>query len=210
MFNGIVEEIGIVKWVNAMKNLAVLEIQAPTVWKGAKRGGSMAVNGACLTVRDIRNKILVFDVMRETLLKTTLGSLKKGGRVNLERPLKANSRIDGHFVTGHVDGVGTINTKITGKNYTEIRVALKPDIAKYIVRKGSVCLDGVSLTVGKVTKKFFAVHLIPFTKKVTTLGQKGKGDKVNIETDILAKYMLTGKPTRPSRIKLEKEGITWN
>ena len=210
MFSGIVEETGVVKRITSRKNLSVLEVQARRVLKGAKRGVSIAIDGACLTVRGIKGNVLIFDVMRETLLKTTLGSLKKGGRVNLERPLKANSRIDGHFVTGHVDGVGTINTKITGKNYTEIRVALKPDIAKYIVRKGSVCLDGVSLTVGKVTKKFFAVHLIPFTKKVTTLGQKGKGDKVNIETDILAKYMLTGKPTRPSRIKLEKEGITWN
>ena len=170
----------------------------------------MAVDGACLTVRDIKDRVLVFDVMRETLLKTTLGTLKKGGRVNLERPLKANSRIDGHFVTGHVDGVATISNKITGKNYTEIWIALTQDTARYIVRKGSVCLDGVSLTVGKVTKKFFVAHLIPFTKNVTTLGEKAKGDKVNIETDILAKYMLSGKPSRPSRIKLEKERILWN
>lgn len=128
----------------------------------------------------------------------------------MERPLKTNSRIDGHFVTGHVDGIVTIQKKITEKNYTEIQITLRKDIAKYIVRKGSVCLDGVSLTVGRVTKKFFAVHLIPFTKQVTTLGQKGKGDTVNIETDILAKYMRGGKPTRPSRIKLGKERILWN
>ena len=128
----------------------------------------------------------------------------------MERPLKANSRIDGHFVTGHVDGVGTVREKITGKNYTELQVALQPDIARYIVRKGSISLDGVSLTVGKVTKKYFAVHLIPFTKQVTTLGWKGKGDKVNIETDILAKYMRGGRPRRPSRITLGKERIRWN
>jgi riboflavin synthase len=190
MFSGIVEEIGAVRRITLEENLSVLEVRARMVLKGVKRGASMAIDGVCLTVRDIKDKVLVFDVTRETLLKTTLGFLKQGARVNLEPALKANSRIGGHFVTGHVDDIGTIRYKITRKNYTELQIALKKDIAKYIVQKGSVCLDGVSLTVGKVTKKYFTVYLIPFTLQVTTLGQKKEGDMVNIETDILAKYIL--------------------
>ena len=131
-----------------------------------------------------------FDIMLETLLKTNLGALKPGSRVNLERALKANGRIDGHFVSGHVDDMGRIKDVITGENYTELQISAKKEIMKYIAPKGSVCLDGVSLTIGEVRKNFFSVYLIPFTLEVTTLGIVKKGDKTNIETDILAKYML--------------------
>ena len=195
MFSGIVEEIGAVRQIVSKENLSVLEIQARTAMKEVKRGASIAVDGVCLTVRDIKGKTLVFDMMRETLMGTTLGLLKKGNPVNLERALKANSRIDGHFVTGHIDAIGTVKKKIVEKNYIELQIESRRDVIKYVAVKGSVCLDGVSLTVGKVSKKYFSVHLIPFTNDHTTLGRKKVGGRVNIETDILAKYVLNSKRT---------------
>jgi len=190
MFNGIVEEIGIVENVNSKKNLSTFKVRVKKILKGVKPGASIAVDGACLTVTGIKSNVLTFDVMRESLLKTTLGSLKIKAKVNIERALAANGRIDGHFVTGHVDMVGVIKNKVTKTNYTEITISMAKDLAQYIVPKGSICLDGVSLTVGEVNKSTFSTYLIPFTKQVTTLGFKKKGDKVNIETDILAKYIL--------------------
>ena len=126
----------------------------------------------------------------ETLLKTTLGGRIPGDTVNLERALKVGDRIGGHFVTGHIDEVGVIREIIHKKNYTEFQIGLNRSLAKHIVPKGSVCLDGVSLTVGEVQRNFFSVYLIPFTKEGTTLGAKKKGAKINIETDILAKYVF--------------------
>ena len=190
MFSGIIEEIGIVEQINTSKNLSTLKVRAKKAIKGVKPGASIAVDGTCLTVTGIRNNVFTFDVMRESLLKTTLGSLKIKAKVNLERALLANGRIDGHFVTGHVDAIGVIKDKVTEANYTDLRIGLTKDLARHIVPKGSVCLDGVSLTVGEVKKSYFSVYLIPFTKKETTLGSKKKGDKVNIETDILAKYIV--------------------
>jgi len=193
MFSGIVEEIGTVEKIDSKKNLSVLKVRSKNIFKGAKKGASVAVNGACLTITDVKKGVLTFDVMQETLLKTTLGSLKTKDRVNLEPALKTNSRIDGHFVTGHVDAVGILKEKVSKSNYTELRVSLQKDLAKFIASKGSVSLDGVSLTVGEVRKNDFSVYLIPFTKQITTLGVKKKGDKINIETDILAKYVLNNK-----------------
>lgn len=190
MFNGIIEEIGTIEQVNSKKNLAMLKVRAKKIVKGVKPGASIAVDGACLTVTGIKNNVLSFDVMRESLSKTTLGSLKNKAKVNLERALKANGSIDGHFVTGHVDAVGVIKDKITKTNYVEFKIGMTKNLARYIVPKGSICLDGVSLTVGEVRTSTFSVFLIPFTRQVTTLGFKKKGDKVNIETDILAKYIL--------------------
>ena len=190
MFSGIIEEIGTVEQVNSKTNLSALKVRAKKILKGIKPGSSIAVDGTCLTVTGIKSNILTFDVMSESLLKTTLGSLKIKAKVNLERALVASGRIDGHFVTGHVDMVGVIKNKVTKANYTEIKVSMTKDLARYIVPKGSICLDGVSLTVGEVKKSYFSTYLIPFTKQVTTLGLKKKGDKVNIETDILAKYIL--------------------
>ncbi len=190
MFTGIIEEIGTIEQVNSKKNLAMLKVRVKKIVKGVKPGASIAVDGACLTVTGIKNNVLSFDVMRESLSKTTLGSLKNKAKVNLERALKVNGSIDGHFVTGHVDAVGVIKDKITKTNYVELKIGMTKNIARYIVPKGSICLDGVSLTVGEVRSSTFSVFLIPFTKQVTTLGLKKKGDKVNIETDILAKYIL--------------------
>lgn len=190
MFSGIIEEIGIVEHISSKKNLSALKVRAQKTIKGVKPGASIAVDGTCLTVTGVKNNVLTFDIMRESLLATTLGNLKIKAKVNLERALKAGGRIDGHFVTGHVDTVGVIKDKVTKVNYTELRIGLTKDVARVIVPKGSVCLDGVSLTVGEVKKSFFSVYLIPFTEKGTTLGAKKKGDRVNIETDILAKYVV--------------------
>lgn len=190
MFNGIVEEMGVVERIDHRKNLSVLKVRARKVFKGARKGDSIAVDGVCLTVTDAAPRILTFDLMRETLVKTSLGTLKPAARVNLERALKAGGRISGHFVTGHIDEIGVIQEKITQTNYTELRVSLPYTLKRYVVPKGSISLDGVSLTVGEVKRGYFSVYLIPFTKEVTTLGGKRKGDKVNIETDILAKYIL--------------------
>lgn len=191
MFNGIVEEIGIVDVLERRKNLSVLKVRASKLMSGTKPGDSIAVEGVCLTVTEKKKNILVFDMMRETVNKTSLGWLRRGDKVNLERALKAGSRVSGHFVTGHVDVVGRIEAKVSATNYAELSIRMPEGLGKYIVSKGSVALDGVSLTVGKVGKGRFSVYLIPFTKQVTTLGAKKKGDRVNIETDILAKYILS-------------------
>lgn len=190
MFTGIVEEIGTMTQVDVKRNLVVLKVRAKCVLKGLKKGDSLAVEGVCLTTTNIHRNILTFDVMRETMLKTTLKKLKSKDKVNLERALKANGRFNGHFVTGHIDDVGIIKRRITQKNYIELQIGLPTKFLKYIVPKGSVCLDGISLTVGQVKRGYFSVYIIPFTDKNTTLGLKKKGDKVNIETDLLAKYIL--------------------
>jgi riboflavin synthase len=189
MFNGIIEEMGVVDRINRRRNLSILKVRAQKILKGTKAGDSIAVNGVCLTVTDVAAHTLTFDLMKETLVRTSLGGLKPAARVNLERALRVGGRISGHFVTGHIDGVAVIQDRIDKTNDTDLRVSLAKELARYIVPKGSVCLDGVSLTVGEVKAAFFSVYLIPFTKEVTTLGFAKNGDKVNIETDILAKYI---------------------
>lgn len=193
MFTGIVEEKGEVKRIEHTKNLCSITIQARKILKKIKRGDSVAVEGVCLTATDIRKNFLTFDIMRETLLKTTLGALKVHSKVNLERALTAHSRISGHLVTGHVDGLGRIREIVGKKNYAELKVAFPKGIRSLIVPKGSICIDGVSLTVGRIGHGWFSIYLIPFTKRVTTLGMKRKGDLVNIETDIVAKYLFKKK-----------------
>ncbi len=193
MFSGIVEEKGEVVEVIQKQNLSVLKIKADKALKGTRVGNSIAVDGVCLTVTEINKGVFTFDVMLETLRKTTLGYRSVGDRVNLERSLKANSRLDGHFVTGHVDDVAVIKKIITGENYTEFQIGLKRSIAKFVAQKGSIAVDGVSLTIGEVKRDKFSVYLIPFTLQVTTLGEKKPGDKVNIEVDILARYILNQK-----------------
>ena len=192
MFSGIVEETGIVEKIVKKKNLSTLYVKGKKVVRGTKEGDSISVSGVCLTVTGTDKGLLCFDIMKETILKTTLGKLKAKSKVNLERALKMSSRISGHFVSGHVDNMETVKNVITGPNYTEIQVTISKELSKYIVPKGSVTLDGVSLTVGDVRKTFFSVYLIPFTLEVTTLGINKKGDRINIETDILAKYVLAG------------------
>ncbi len=193
MFSGIIEELGKVAGVSHKKNLSVLKISTRKIRKGLKLGDSVAVNGTCLTISKIEKHILSFDLMKETLEKTTLGLLNVSDPVNLERALAVSDRLSGHFVTGHTDNMCRIKNIVSLENYLELQIELKKDLRQYIVPKGSVSVDGVSLTVGKVAKDYFSVYLIPFTLKVTNLGIKKTGDSVNIETDVLAKYILNKK-----------------
>lgn len=190
MFSGIVEEMGVVHGVKKKPNLYTLQIKAGKVARGTKPGDSISVDGVCLTTTAISKNIFSFDIMLETMKKTTLGLVEKGTKVNLERALKMSTRISGHFVSGHVDNMGTVKDIITGENYTEIRITAPKALFEYIVEKGSVTINGVSLTVGVVKSNYFSVYLIPFTLEVTNLGILKKGDNVNLETDILAKYII--------------------
>ena len=193
MFTGIVEEKGVVAGLAHKKNLLILSVRTHKTAQRTKIGDSLAVDGVCLTVCHRRGRVLDFDVMKETIDKTTLKYLKTGSRVNLERALRYNGRVGGHFVLGHVEGVGIIEKKITIPNYVQYNIKIEKKLAFYLVSKGCVCLDGISLTVGWVRGNIFSVYIIPHTLKVTTLGDKKPSDKVNIETDILTKYILKQK-----------------
>ena len=189
MFTGIVEEIGIIVAVEKKTNLYTLSLQAHKVAQGTKLGESIAIDGVCLTVTKIQGSRIIFDVMKETLEKTTLGNLTAGVRVNLERALKAGDRMGGHVVTGHADGVAKIVDIRRDKNYIEFQMTVPKGMKKFIVPKGSICLNGVSLTIGKVQKNLFSVYMIPFTMKATNMAEKKADDRLNIEADILARYI---------------------
>ncbi|HVF04697.1 MAG TPA: riboflavin synthase [Frankiaceae bacterium] len=182
MFTGIVEELGSVVEVTDTG----LVVRGPLVTGDAAYGASIAVNGCCLTVTDLAGDTFTADVMVETFKRTSLGALRPGDAVNLERPMKADGRFGGHVVQGHVDGTGTIESRDADG---VVRVAIPPDLARYVVEKGSVAVDGVSLTVVEAGGAHLTVSLIPATLKLTTLGRKGPGDPVNIEVDVLAKYV---------------------
>lgn len=189
MFTGIIEAQGSVLKLVRRKNLFVLKIECQRIVKGTKVGDSVAIDGVCLTVTRRDGNTFDFDLMQETITTTTLKYLRPGSQVNLERAIKVGGRLGGHFVTGHVDGVGTVKNKATKANYAEFQIACKPKLILSLVPKGSVCVDGISLTVGGVSGNVFAVYLIPHTLEVTTLGAKEILDRVNVETDILAKYV---------------------
>jgi len=189
MFTGIIEEIGLVKNLTKKRNLSVLSVRTNKICQGLKLGSSICVDGVCLTVTAINGKVLMFDVMLETLNKSTLGMREIDDKVNLERAIKSNGRLDGHIVTGHVDLVSVVKKLIKKENYLEIQIDLDHTIKKYIVPKGSICVNGVSLTVGKVTKDYFSVYIIPATERETNLGVVEIKQLVNIEVDILAKYI---------------------
>ncbi len=189
MFTGIVEEIGRVRAINRTRTGILLKLQAPTLHLDAKLGDSVAINGACLSVTDIKKDILSFDVIRETLSRTTLGELKINNSINLERSLRADSRLGGHFVSGHIDYKGKIIDILRSQEGTGFKISLPPEFSKFLALKGSIALDGVSLTVAGLTMENFTVYFIPHTLKNTTLENKKRGDCVNIETDLLAKYL---------------------
>ena len=191
MFTGLVEEQGKVVSLKVNKDLAVLSVKAKKISAGTKLGDSIAVNGVCLTVTAKTIGQLTFDMVRETLNVTTLKNLKRGISVNLERALRAGDRIGGHFVTGHIDAVGRVAKVIKQKDYVEFRIEIPSEFSRFIVPKGSIAVDGVSLTVGQVRKRGFSIYLIPFTLKVTTFGRLKSGDHVNLEMDLLAKYVST-------------------
>lgn len=193
MFTGIVEDIGIVDAIEQKKNLYTLSLRASKIAKGIKLGESVAIDGVCLTVTKAKGSVLFFDIMKETLDKTTMGTLHSGSKVNLERAMQATSRFGGHFVTGHVDGLGRILKIVREKNYVEFQIAVPRPLKRFIVAKGSICVNGISLTVGKIQKNGFSVYMIPFTMQVTTMADKKSGDVFNIEADILARYILNQK-----------------
>ena len=189
MFTGIVEEIGTVRRVISGQNDGSLDIQAKLVLEGSKIGDSIAVNGVCLTVTSLRNDGFTADVMPETLRRSNLGALRSGDSVDLERAMPAGGRFGGHIVSGHIDGVGTVTGQRREGLATWITIATPPEILHYIVEKGSIAIDGVSLTVAAVTDKDFSVSLIPHTGSQTILLQKRPGDQVNLENDIIGKYV---------------------
>jgi len=190
MFTGIVEQTGAIKAMDQKKNLLVLGVDLGAMAKKVKLGDSVAINGVCLTTTLRKSTVAQFDLMKETLLRTSLGSLGLGAHVNLELALRADSRLGGHFVTGHVDEVAVIKNIVREKNWISMTIGVSKANRKYIVPKGSVTIEGISLTVGRVSKNDFEVYLIPYTLEVTNLKYKKPGDPVNIETDILAKYLL--------------------
>ncbi len=188
MFSGIVEESGTLKRISQKGNVTVFEIEAELASEDTKIGDSLCVNGVCLTLTKKENKKLVFQLLRQTLDLTTLGDLKIGDRVNLERSLKLGDRISGHLVTGHVDCVGIVRTKGYRNNNLFLEISVPVKYMKYIAPKGSVALDGISLTVAEKKSNSFTVYLIPHTLENTTIKSKGTSSKLNVEFDILSKY----------------------
>lgn len=191
MFTGIVEEIGTITEVQPQSSGITVKITAETVLEDAKIGDSIAVDGPCLTVRDLEQRAFVVDISEETLRRTTLRSCKVGTRVNLERSLRLGDRIGGHLVLGHVDEIATISGWKNEGPSSIMQVTVSPKIKPYIAYKGSIAVDGVSLTIADVSDNKFEVALIPHTLQVTTLGDKRNGDSVNIEVDVMARYIET-------------------
>ncbi len=194
MFTGIVEGTGTIKSIAKLKGTkrtadSRIEIDLGKLSKGLQVGDSVNVNGTCLTVIRIFKSIAYFEVVKETMKRTSLGMLKVGNLVNLERSLRISDRIEGHIVLGHIDGVGRIEDIVKIPSETKIWINVSKDIAKFLVPKGSVALDGVSFTIVDVMKNKFSVALVPHTLAVTTFKNKQKGDKVNIEVDILSRYV---------------------
>lgn len=189
MFTGIVEELGHVVATEDLPDAARIRIAGPIVTSDAKHGDSIAVNGVCLTVVEVENDTFTADVMRETLVRSSLAKVAQGDRVNLERAAAVGQRLGGHIVQGHVDGTGTILAREKAEHWEIVHIGLPPLLARYVVEKGSITVDGVSLTVVTVSEDQFTVSLIPTTLELTTLGHRLPGDAVNLEVDVLAKYV---------------------
>ena len=189
MFTGIVEELGAVESVEDQGDAIRLTVRASTVLEGTGLGDSIAVNGCCLTVTTRTDDTWTADVMQETLDKTSLHGVQPGDRVNLERAVTADKRLGGHIVQGHVDGVGEILARTPSEHWEVVEVSLPEHLARYLVDKGSITVDGVSLTVVEAKDTSFTVSLIPETLARTTLGRRQVGDRVNLEADVLAKHV---------------------
>ncbi len=204
MFTGIIEEIGTVKTIQRNGSNSFIVIEAKKVLEDVHIGDSIAVNGVCLTVTKTDGSIFQADVMNETLSRSSLGELRQGSKVNLERAMAANGRFGGHIVSGHIDGTGTIADIKNDGIAVWYTIAANADIMRYIVEKGSIAIDGISLTVAKVTDRDFSVSVIPHTAEMTILSTKSKGQTVNLENDIIGKYVeKLMKPAENS----EKSGI---
>jgi riboflavin synthase len=192
VFTGTIEEIGEIAGVEHRGDSAVLSVNASRIVDDIAHGASIAVSGVCLTVVGWRSgevTAIDFDVMGETLKRSALGGLATGDKVNLERAVRANARLDGHIVQGHVDGTGAMISRTSGDAWEVVRFGLPDELAGFVAEKGSIAVDGVSLTVAGVGPDWFEVGLIPETLRATTLGSKAPGDPVNLEVDVLAKYV---------------------
>ena len=190
MFTGIIEAVGTLAALEPRGSQVGVLIDAPALIAGVRIGDSIAVNGTCLTVTRIDAGRLSFDAVRETLERTALGDQRAGARMNLERAMRADARLDGHIVQGHVDGTGRVDALDRDGDDVRFAVQCDPEVARYLVPKGSVAIDGVSLTVVGVTADGFDVALIPHTLTATNLGDRRPGDRVNLEADVLGKYVV--------------------
>ena len=189
MFTGIVEEVGKVQDIRKNIKSSVLAIEGNKIFEDIHVGDSISVNGVCLTVTTFNNNIFEADVMNETLIRSSLGKLKNGSCVNLERAIPANGRFGGHIVSGHIDGIGKIVKIEKDDNAIWYTISVKENLMRYIVEKGSIAIDGISLTVAKVHQEDFSVSIIPHTVKETILSHRSVGDIVNIENDVIGKYV---------------------
>ncbi len=189
MFTGIIEEIGTIHHIKKGPNSSVLTIAGNIVFSDLSLGDSVAVNGVCLTVASLTGTSFTADVMHETLKRSSLGSLKRGDLVNLERAMLANGRFGGHIVSGHIDGVGQITKIEKDDNAIIYTIRASPVVIRYIVEKGSIAIDGISLTVVKVSQRDFQVSIIPHTAKASIIGEKTLGSQVNLENDVIGKYV---------------------
>lgn len=205
MFTGIIEEIGFIKQIQRKPQGGTLAIAASHVLVDSKIGDSIAIDGACLTMTQVDEAGFKADISAETLRRTTLGERKLGDAVNLERPLQLGDRLNGHLVLGHVDDVGTISGWQDEGDSSLMRVSVSSEVMRYVVYKGSVCVDGISLTIASLFDDGFEIALIPHTKAVTTLGSKQIGNRVNIEVDLLGRYierLLTNQSPKSDSIDL--------
>lgn len=191
MFTGIIEELGEIVAIRHLDDSAVLAVRGPLVTSDAAHGSSIAVNGVCLTVVDLDGDTVTVDVMAESLRRTSLGALAPGDRVNLERAMASHDRFGGHVVQGHVDGTGRILSRTPGDQWEVVEISCPPEVRRYLVEKGSIAVDGVSLTVFDIRPDRFTVSLIPTTLTLTNLGAAPVGAVVNLEADILGKYIVS-------------------
>ena len=189
MFSGIIEDLREVVKIDSKKDFSTISIDLENFSEGVKIGDSISVNGVCLTITNLSGTATSFDIMKETLDKTDLGDLKVNDKVNIERALKIGERLDGHFVLGHIDGTGIIEKKIQDEDNCVIWISLPEELKYGLIPKGSIGVDGISLTIADIKENKFAIALIPHTLKITTLGFKDIGDKLNIEIDYLGKWI---------------------
>lgn len=213
MFTGIVEEIGKVVNIKKGAKSSVLTIQGKKIFQDLNIGDSVAVNGVCLTARTFSSNTFTADVMNETLNRSSLGNLRNGSYVNLERAMLANGRFGGHIVSGHIDGIGSIVKIQKDDNAIWYTISASEDLMKYIVEKGSIAIDGISLTVVKVDNKSFSVSIIPHTAEETILSHKLVGDNVNLENDIIGKYvekLISFEDKKKSESNITKEFLIKN
>ena len=207
MFTGLIEETGTIRSVCRGAHSAELSISASVILSDLKVGDSVAVNGVCLTATSVDGSGFTADVMHETLDRSSLGALTNGSWVNLERAMAADGRFGGHIVSGHIDGIGAIAALRRDDNAVWYTVRAAPSLLRYIVEKGSVAIDGISLTVASVEQDRFSVSIIPHTAAVTTLGQKRPGSTVNLETDLIGKYV---EKLLCPQVETPKSSITWD